>query len=498
MILLLVFATRFPYRTRIAYDWDSAQFMLGMKHFDVSLFQPHPPGYLFYIMSARAVNFFVHDENTSLVLLSIAGSAVALLFTYLLGMEIGGRLVAFRTAALLFASPLFWMFGEIGNPDILDAAFSSCFVYLAWKIFKGEHHLILWLTVLLGVASGFRTGLLIFLGPLWLCVVIYPRQKLKSLTVNSALIACITATWIIPAILMTGGTEKYRHSFLEVSHSFLDTSVFYSGARGFNNNVFHMFTSVFFSGLCFFSVVFLSLTPVMLRSAWNKFRHKQMKPGTASFLLVTWVMPAMIFLLTVHFGVYAFGLFFLPPFFLAGVKVLNDFADEILKKGLRIPSFVYSIFPIMLFILLNGMISFATIPQFIKNNNVNWERRKGAIQSMPRTETVILSSFDHDGANYFRHAMIYLPEYRVFFIPDILSKNSAKKNMKSFNGKTQKLASAHRGENAEVRLPAGTRYIVIIDPPLLKLMGINNDYLKWIDARGKKIIRYRYKHFELK
>lgn len=497
-IFLLVFVTRFLSRTKFLYDWDSVQFALGMQHFDVSLFQPHPPGYLFYVFSAKVINFAVHDENTSLVLLSILGSALALFFTFLLGKEIFGRKVGFRTAALLFTSPLFWMFGEVGNPDIFDCAFSVWFVYLVWRVFKGEQKLLPWASFLLGIAGGFRTGLFIFMGPLWLCAVFYPPQKMKSFLANTLILFAATATWLCPTVFLTGGIQKYSQSFLEVSHSFLETSMFQAGIAMLLKNMFYMAASVLFSGLCMFSIVFLSILPLLFLTAARKLKEKQIKPGANSFLFLMWVVPATLFLCTLHFGSFAFGLFFLPPFFLASVKILNGFAGEISKKGLRIPPFVYSVLPALLFIFLNGMISYVTIPQFVKNNNLNWERRKNAVQSIPPPQIVILSSFEQNAANYYRHVTYYLPEYRAIFIPDILTKNSAKKNAETFHGKVRMISPTRGRAYNAIPLPEGINYVGIIDPLLLKMKGHNNDYFHYIDARGKKVIRYKYNDFELK
>ena len=38
-------ALHMPFRSQFAYHWDSAQFALAIKEYDIRLSQPHAPGY---------------------------------------------------------------------------------------------------------------------------------------------------------------------------------------------------------------------------------------------------------------------------------------------------------------------------------------------------------------------------------------------------------------------------------------------------------------------
>src|SRR6266545_4038152 len=44
-LAVLVLATRLPFRTQYLYNWDSGNFALALRQFDVTAHQPHPPGY---------------------------------------------------------------------------------------------------------------------------------------------------------------------------------------------------------------------------------------------------------------------------------------------------------------------------------------------------------------------------------------------------------------------------------------------------------------------
>jgi len=75
-LFLIALAMRIPFRSQFAYHWDSAQFALAIRHFDIRLSQPHAPGYFLYVMLGRLVTCFVGDPHASLVWVSVIfGSA---------------------------------------------------------------------------------------------------------------------------------------------------------------------------------------------------------------------------------------------------------------------------------------------------------------------------------------------------------------------------------------------------------------------------------------
>ena len=41
--------------TRYSFAWDSSQFERGVRHFDIALHQPHPPGYPLWILALRGL-----------------------------------------------------------------------------------------------------------------------------------------------------------------------------------------------------------------------------------------------------------------------------------------------------------------------------------------------------------------------------------------------------------------------------------------------------------
>lgn len=84
LLTCVLVATRVAFRSRYLYDIDSVNFALGLRRFDPSSYQPHPPGYFLYICLGRIVDAFLHDANAAFVAISIAASCGALMTIYVL------------------------------------------------------------------------------------------------------------------------------------------------------------------------------------------------------------------------------------------------------------------------------------------------------------------------------------------------------------------------------------------------------------------------------
>jgi len=61
---------RIPFRSRLAYLWDSAEFTLAIHDYDVRLSQPRAPGYFLYVMFGRLVTWLDCDPHAGLVRIS--------------------------------------------------------------------------------------------------------------------------------------------------------------------------------------------------------------------------------------------------------------------------------------------------------------------------------------------------------------------------------------------------------------------------------------------
>jgi hypothetical protein len=76
LLFLLFLLIHLPMRSAYLVNWDSVNFALGLDEFDLAHHQPHPPGYIGYIVLGRLLRTITGDANSALTLLStIAGAA---------------------------------------------------------------------------------------------------------------------------------------------------------------------------------------------------------------------------------------------------------------------------------------------------------------------------------------------------------------------------------------------------------------------------------------
>ena len=104
-LFLATILTRIPFTSKLLYHMDSIQFALALEQFDVTVHQPHPPGYFLYVMLGRLFNIFIGDPNSTFVAISILFSALTVVVVYYLGIELFDSkcaLIATRLVAVLW------------------------------------------------------------------------------------------------------------------------------------------------------------------------------------------------------------------------------------------------------------------------------------------------------------------------------------------------------------------------------------------------------------
>ena len=214
LLSALVVVTRIAFQSHYLYDIDSVNFALGMRRFDPSIHQPHPPGYFLYVLLGRAANLLFHDANTALVTISIAASCGALYTIYALAYNWFGRSAA-AFAGLIFAfSPLAWFHGTVALTYGVEQFFSGLAGYFLWRVYSGTQRFVVPAALAVGFAAGFRPSFLLFLGPLMLFSV--TRLNRARWFGGAAVLGVTLAAWFIPMVLESGGFQAYWSSLVSL------------------------------------------------------------------------------------------------------------------------------------------------------------------------------------------------------------------------------------------------------------------------------------------
>ncbi len=304
LLFLIALALAVPFRSRIPYHWDSAEFAIAVTNYDVRLSQPHAPGYLLYVMIGRLVNQIVRDPHASLVWISVfAGGGLAAVM-YLLGATLFDRRTGVMAGLLVMTSPLVWFHSCVSLTYVLDG-FLVCVVVLAcWRAMQrggtwGDAVLIGALLALLG---GIRQQSVPALTP----VVLYAfwrfnRQRLAKLAVAAAMALVLGLAWFVPMVMMSGGLPTYLQ-IVRLHTTFNAPATFAGGGLD------ALLWNVFFVGL--FSVNGLMLAGVALLGALL-YRARRMNAerkrrwdndrARALQLLAMWIVPMLLLATVIGF-----------------------------------------------------------------------------------------------------------------------------------------------------------------------------------------------------
>lgn len=324
-LFVVALLTRIPFRSQILHHWDSVNFALALDEFNIRLHQPHPPGtFVVYIMLGRAINYFLHDPNASLVWISILSSGLAAVLTYVLGKRWFDRGLGLAAAALMLSSPLVWFHGEVALTYMPEFLWVLAIILLCAELRQGNQNILFLSALLMGLAGGIRPNTPVFLFPLW----IFAARKfpLSKIALALVVMGAGVALWAVPLIVMSGGAGEYWKLALWWARQHTEESgsaygVLEHGAR------FVAFTA-YCVGVGFLPVLWAlwHRRCDLLRSLRNDWRAQ---------LLAVWVLPASAYFVFVHLK-QAGHTFTIMPAFIILVSLAIASLRQVTRHGRRV------------------------------------------------------------------------------------------------------------------------------------------------------------------
>jgi hypothetical protein len=215
-LFVLTLATRWPMRVMSLEEFDSANYALAVREFNLAKRQPHPPGYLFFIWTARFAHLWIPDPVHALTAVQAVSGALAIMLYY-------GTLRRCMPPAWALGSTLMIMFSAqvwFQHVRPLEDAYAFLWmlgvVYALVRSFGGDARW--WIGGMLGLGlamgakqllPGFLVGLLV--RTLWEYV--RPgRIHIIVLGLLSSVLASLT--WFIPLSLHAGTAQGYTAAAL--------------------------------------------------------------------------------------------------------------------------------------------------------------------------------------------------------------------------------------------------------------------------------------------
>jgi hypothetical protein len=400
---LLGFATlvtRLPFRTTMLYNWDSANFALATRSYDVTQHHPHPPGYFLYVaLGHLLLPLSGGDANAALVAVSLTLSGAAPPLTYVLGAALFSRLVGLGGGLFLLTSVTFWSYGGIALAYPALAVFSA---WVAWSAYRtswlGDREAWLPLAIAYGLGAGFRPDLLLLLGPLWLAGLV--RLGWRRVIGAGVVAAAGILLWLVPTIALSGGLTKY----LAVLQAYTDRDVLdrYSSTRGGLEALISTVRDlVSYTWYALYALV----APLVAGTVALLVRRP--RPDGRWLFFALWLAPPLLFYVFIHIGDPGYVFSFLPALALLASQSIVAVACGLAGRRAREAAAT----TIGLVALLNAGV-FLFYPRLLTAAGVRESDRQlaakiAALRAEPNDGTTVLLSYES-----YRHLQYYLPEWR--------------------------------------------------------------------------------------
>ncbi|MBI4637787.1 MAG: glycosyltransferase family 39 protein [Candidatus Rokubacteria bacterium] len=433
---VLTILSRLPYRARMLYNWDSVQFALALREYDVVKHQPHPPGYILYVGLGRLVDRWLDDPAAAYVFLAVAFSGLTTFVVYFLARAVYDRPTALAAATLLAVSPLFRFYGSVGLTYAGEALCASTVAYFAFRALRGSET-DAWLAAgYLGLAGGLRQSILVLLFPLWLVGSVVGVRRTRTVALGLLILAVAVLTWFVPMVWLTGGLARYLEASRDLAESVVKPTSIVGSPLDVTVRMSRYLLESVLVGLGPLALAALLVPWYVLRHGW----------GRREWFLLTWVIPPVLVFTLVHFGQAGYVLTFLPALVILLSRILlAALGDAVLVAPFPRARAVATVAAVVGVVLVNGsfFVSARPLPRDFDSPRPQWVRvardeafdwifsRTAAAlrehEEVVRTfvdairglydagDTVVITEVGNARSYpWLRHAMFYLPEYAIY------------------------------------------------------------------------------------
>jgi hypothetical protein len=326
-LLLLLAVSRWWSHATLLLNSDAVNYVRALSTFDLQNYAPHPPGYIFFVFAARAVNVFVRDGNTAYLLVILAAQAIVLLLTLRFLRERLSQAAAFiGTLAVLF-HPLFWYYGSVTSVYAAEAASVLAVGWVATKYDRTPSPII---AAVLGIVWGLSGGVRQFTIPLTvlaIALVLWHHRRWNDIWLFVAASIAGVLAWFVPLMVLAGGWAKYRAVTSPFFSYYLRTQspLLSSDAKGAFYTVIHWFTAMV--------QLVWPLAPLLfvIRSARRGRETTASATHDERWIWILLIVPSVAFYLLVHIGQSGYVLWLLPPILILIVHWLTPLSIRAMR-----------------------------------------------------------------------------------------------------------------------------------------------------------------------
>jgi hypothetical protein len=320
--------TRIPFQTEFLWAHDSVLYARALERFDPLDQRPQAPGYLYYVLLARAIYAIVGDPNRAMAIVSLVAGAAAVALLYVFAARLYDERTARASGAFLLTAVTFWAYGGVAYPYTLLAALSIGCALLFWLALRaetGRGPRLAIATAAYGIAIGFRTDLAVFLAPLWLMAA--RTAPLLWSVASAGLGVLLVLVWFFASAALGGGVNALLEA-LRAQGEFVDErySVFGDlGLRALNANTYDL-ARFLGRGLYF-------LTPLLVAVPLSAgARRIELSDRRRIAFLLLWTLTPLAIYVPIHIGEYGYVFSMVPGFCVIAAR-----GAIALARGSRLP-----------------------------------------------------------------------------------------------------------------------------------------------------------------
>jgi hypothetical protein len=204
LIFLTVFALYFFTRSASLDEWDSYQFAMGVREFNLWKHQPHPPGYPLYVFFGWVgAQLFHWDPGFSLQIVSCLGGAIFVATWFVIIRREFDERFAWLLTVCLPATPIVWMTSTKVLSDSIATAFLSLEILCAISFrTKGRMRDLLGASFFGAIAAGVRPQLVAVAIVILVLTLRQRRAPAKFWFLGLSALIVSALAWLIPMWIM--------------------------------------------------------------------------------------------------------------------------------------------------------------------------------------------------------------------------------------------------------------------------------------------------------
>ncbi|HET7433520.1 MAG TPA: hypothetical protein VFN10_02275 [Thermoanaerobaculia bacterium] len=231
-LTILVGLTRFLAVAHSLWDWDEALFVLGVRDYDVTQHQPHPPGYPLFILAAKFFHLFGIPEYRSLQIVVLLSAMTLFPALVALARECGFDFWTSLCGATIFTFlPNVWVHGGTAFSDVPASALALLSSALLLRGRRDARAYLLG-AIVLAIGAGVRPqNLVIGFVPAVLATIVRARESLRVVIVAIVLGAAIVIASYGGAVLASTTLSEYAGAIERQSQWVHDVDSYHSPIR---------------------------------------------------------------------------------------------------------------------------------------------------------------------------------------------------------------------------------------------------------------------------